>query len=83
MISPRTSTFDRLEVGLGTSRLGMRNAVWKRIALYLALTVGVLWLLRPAGKRIWNIKAPGEPPMPLLVLPSQPPTDFCRCRELR
>jgi hypothetical protein len=61
MISPRTSTFDRLEGGLGTSRLGMRNVVWKRIALYLALTVGVLWLLRPAKKRVWNIKAPGEP----------------------
>ena len=62
MISPRTSTYDRLEGGLWTSRLGTRNVVWKRIALYLALTVGFLWLLRPAEKRVWNIKAPGELP---------------------
>lgn len=82
MVSPRTSTYDRLEGGLWTSRLGTRNVVWKRIALYLALTVGVLWFLRPVEKRVWNIKAPGEIPTLLSVLLSKPPTDFCRCREL-
>ena len=29
---------------------GMRNVVWKRSILYLTLTVGVLWMLRPSEK---------------------------------
>src|SRR6266851_1315712 len=76
MISPRSSSYERLEGGLGPSRLGMRNTVWKRIALYLALAVGVFWLWRPSEKSVWNIKTPGGSPTPLLALPLWPATDF-------
>jgi guanosine-diphosphatase len=58
MLSPRSSNYERLEGGLGPSRLGIRNIVWRRIVFYLALAVGVVWLLRPSGKRVWNIKTP-------------------------
>lgn len=71
MISPRRSNYERLEGGLGPSRLGMRNFTWKKIALCLTITIGVLWLLRPSKEKgLWPIKAPGEPlPRSSLLLP--------------
>src|SRR6266849_4784978 len=61
MISPRNSNFERLEGGLGPSRLGMRNIAWRKIVLCLTITVGVLWFLRPSKESVWSIKTPGEP----------------------
>ena len=66
MISPRSSNYERLEGGLGPSRVWMRNIAWKRIVLCLAITVGVLWFLRPSKESIWPKKTPGEP----LLIPS-------------
>ena len=60
MISPRNSNnYERLEGGLGPSR-GMRNIAWRKIALCLTITVGVLWLLSPSKDSAWSIKTPGE-----------------------
>jgi guanosine-diphosphatase len=60
MISPRSSNFERLEGGLGPSRLGMRNIAWRKILLCLTITLGVLWFLRPSKESVWSIKKPGE-----------------------
>jgi hypothetical protein len=63
MISPRGGNYERLEGGLGPSRLGMRSFAWRKIALCLTITVGVLWLLRPSKEiSLWPIKTPREPP---------------------
>jgi hypothetical protein len=64
MTSSRSSNYERLEGGLGPSRLGMRNISWRRIVLCLAIVVAVLWLLRPSEKRLWDVKTPGEFPFP-------------------
>ncbi|KAI9508751.1 nucleoside phosphatase family-domain-containing protein [Russula earlei] len=58
MISPQSSNYERLEGGLGPSRLGMRNIAWRRIILCLAVSVVVVLLLRPSPERVWNIKGP-------------------------
>lgn len=61
MIFPRRSNYERLESGLGPSRLGILNIAWKRVVVCLAVIVGALWLLRPSENRVWNIKTPGKP----------------------
>jgi hypothetical protein len=68
MISPRSSSYERLEGGLGASRLGMRNIAWRKIVLCLTITVGVLWFLRPSKESSWSIKTPGEPLLRLHVI---------------
>jgi len=68
MMSPRSSNYERLEGGLGPSRLGMRNIAWRKIVLCLTITVGVLWFLRPSKESTWSIKTPGEPSLGLHVV---------------
>jgi len=62
MVLPRSSNYERLEGGMGPSRLGVRNFTWRRIVLCLALVVAFVWFLSPAEpKRVWDgIKTPGE-----------------------
>lgn len=70
MISPRAGNYERLEGGLGPSRMGMRNITWRKVAFCITITVGVLWLLRPSRENsVWPIKSPGE----------SPSTDLRRC----
>lgn len=61
MIFPRSSHYERLEGGLGPSRLGVRNIAWRRIVLGLTLIVGFFWLVRHSQKTVWSVKTPGEP----------------------
>lgn len=60
MISPRSSNYERLEGGLGPSRLEMRNIAWRKILLCLTITFGILWFLKPSKESVWSIKNPGE-----------------------
>jgi len=62
MISPRSTNYERLEGGLGApSRLGIRNIAYRRVVICLAVTVAVVFLLRPSQESVWNIQNPGEP----------------------
>ena len=48
IISPRSSNYDRLEGGMGPSRVGgMKKFAWKKFAVGAALLVGVVWLFGP------------------------------------
>ena len=48
MISPRSSNYDRLEGGMGPSRVGgVKRFAWKKFAVGAALLVGVVWLFGP------------------------------------
>ncbi|KAI0304320.1 nucleoside phosphatase family-domain-containing protein [Multifurca ochricompacta] len=59
MISPRSGNYERLEGGLGPSRLGVRNIAWRKIFLCLIIIVGLVWLLKPPEQRVWSgIKVP-------------------------
>jgi hypothetical protein len=61
MVSPRSGSYDRLESGMGPTRLGVRNFTWRKIAFCLALAVAVVWFLSPTEpKRAWgSLKTPG------------------------
>ena len=61
MVSPRSGSYDRLESGMGPTRLGVRNFTWRKIAFCVALAVTVVWLLSPTEpKRAWgSLKTPG------------------------
>ncbi|TFY74501.1 hypothetical protein EWM64_g9511, partial [Hericium alpestre] len=50
MISPRSGNYERLEGGLGPSRLGMRNFAWKKLAIGVVAVVGLLWVLTPSER---------------------------------
>ena len=58
MTFPRSSHYERLEGGLGPSRLGVRNIAWRRIVLCLTVIVGFAWILRHT---LWSVQTPGEP----------------------
>ena len=62
MLSPRGGSYDRLESGMGPTRLGVRNFTWRKIAFCLALAVTVVWLLSPTEpKKVWgSLKTPGR-----------------------
>jgi hypothetical protein len=62
MVSPRSGSYERLESGMGPSRLGVRNFTWRRVFLSLALVVTFVWFLSPTEpKKVWGgIKTPGE-----------------------
>ena len=62
MVSPRSGSYERLESGMGPSRLGVRYFTWRRVFLSLALVVTFVWLLSPTEpKKVWGgIKTPGE-----------------------
>ena len=48
MISPRSGNYDRLEGGMGPSRVGgTKRFAWKKFAVGAALLVGVVWLFGP------------------------------------
>ena len=64
MAWPQTSSYDRLEGGLGSNRMGpsFRNFAWKRLAVGVAVIFGLVWVLSPSEQRdaIWGgIKRPG------------------------
>jgi hypothetical protein len=62
MVSPRSGSYERLESGMGPSRLGVRNFTWRKIAFCLALVVTFVWFLSPTEpKKVWGgLKTPGE-----------------------
>ncbi|KAI9465389.1 nucleoside phosphatase family-domain-containing protein [Lactarius psammicola] len=74
MVLPRSSNYERLEGGMGPSRLGVRNFTWRRIVLCLVLIVAFVWFLSPAEpKRVWDgIKTPGKGPVDAKSPPLHP-----------
>ncbi|KAA1469609.1 hypothetical protein DENSPDRAFT_773329 [Dentipellis sp. KUC8613] len=50
MISPRSSNYERLEGGMGPSRMGMRNFQWKKLAIGVIVIVGLVWVFTPSEK---------------------------------
>ena len=62
MIPPQSGSYERLESGMGPSRVGLRNFTWRRIALCLALVVAFVWFLSPTNpKKVWDgTITPGE-----------------------
>lgn len=48
ILSPRSSNYDRLEGGMGPSRVGgTKRFAWKKFAVGAVLLVGVVWLFGP------------------------------------
>lgn len=62
MVSPRSGNYERLESGMGPSRLGVRNFTWRKIVFCLAIVVAFVWFLGPTEpKRVLDgIKTPGQ-----------------------
>ncbi|TFY56187.1 hypothetical protein EVG20_g9026 [Dentipellis fragilis] len=62
MISPRSSNYERLEGGMGPSRMGMRNFQWKKLAIGVVVIVGLVWVFTPSERMdsvLGGIKRPG------------------------
>lgn len=49
MISPRSSNYERLEGGMGPSRMGNKYRFgWKKIAIAAAVIIGLVWFFSPS-----------------------------------
>ena len=54
MISPRSSNYDRLEGGMGPSRIShLKWFGWKKFGLVACVLIGVIYLFGPRQKR-WS-----------------------------
>ncbi|KAI0056575.1 hypothetical protein BV25DRAFT_1813895 [Artomyces pyxidatus] len=58
MFSPRSSNYERLEGGMGPSRLGVRNFAWKKLAIAVTVLVGLVWFFQPTERTLWGTKEP-------------------------
>ncbi|KAF8810998.1 hypothetical protein BYT27DRAFT_7090605 [Phlegmacium glaucopus] len=58
MISPRSSNYERLEGGMGPSRLKSRRFGWKKFAIVACVFIGLVYLFGPRERRglSWSSK---------------------------
>ncbi|KAI0315612.1 nucleoside phosphatase family-domain-containing protein [Amylostereum chailletii] len=72
MLSPRSSSYERLEGGMGPGRLANRRPfAWKKCALAAVVVLGVVWIMTPSGTRpTWT--GPASSDLDLDPLPPPP-----------
>ncbi|KAF8837850.1 hypothetical protein BDN67DRAFT_151247 [Paxillus ammoniavirescens] len=56
--SPRSSTYERLEGGMGPGRAS-RKVAWKKIAAGCAVLIGLVWFFSPRSAYLTDLPTPG------------------------
>jgi guanosine-diphosphatase len=60
MISPRSSNYERLEGGMGPSRVSLVRFGWKKFGIVACVLIGLIYLFGPRQKRwTYQEKQPG------------------------
>lgn len=73
MFSPRSSNYERLEGGMGPSRMnGMRRFGWKKFAIGAVVVIGLVWVFGPRKEDI----------LPEKYIPSFPKSPFGGSQEV-
>ncbi|KAG6856432.1 hypothetical protein H0H87_004559 [Tephrocybe sp. NHM501043] len=57
-ISPRSANYERLEGGMGPSRMQGRHFAWKKFAVGAAIIIGLVWFVGPRETRSFSWSSP-------------------------
>ncbi|KAG6916178.1 hypothetical protein DXG01_008108 [Tephrocybe rancida] len=53
-VSPRSANYERLEGGMGPSRMPARRFAWKKFAIGAAVLIGLVWFVGPRESRSFS-----------------------------
>lgn len=54
ILSPRSANYERLEGGMGPTRMGGKRFAWKKFAIGAAVLIGLVWFFGPREARSYT-----------------------------
>lgn len=54
ILSPRSTNYERLEGGMGPSRMGSKRFAWKKFAVAAGVLIAIVWFFGPRESRTFS-----------------------------